>query len=536
MENRETACAANGELYDSLRMKLKRQRLVSDGAFARMMQTASEHWKRCDFPACAEVMEKASRLDPGNHNVLLDLGAVYGKTHDYAAAQRSFDRAIRIAPVKSEALTIAGLRCLDFKKHDLAERYLQQTVVQPNGSPDILVKIAEIYERRHRLDEANAYVDRALSKDSKCGPALLARARLLRQNGKLEEAERVLRNMPSTITDDLRAKTQYELGGVLDRQKRYDEAMAAFLEAKRVLQPQAARQISDLKIVRERLNVMKAGISADLLGRWHEAGKSLQPQHRLALLGGHPRSGTTLLEQVLDAHPGIISAEETEIFHDAAYIPLTKKFPADPPILSVLESAQAADLQQSRKNYFRSMELFLGEALGDRLLIDKNPSLTFLIPAMARIFPEMKFIIALRDPRDVCLSCFMQPLSLSQVSAAYLTIQDTVEEYASLMGLWLTLRPLLKNPYLEVKYEDMVNDLPSVAKRTLNFVELPWDASVLRFDEHARNKLVLSPTYADVAKPVFKTAVARWRNYEKYLEPQLERLEPFVQAFGYAPR
>jgi len=514
-------------------MKLKRQRLVSDGAFARMMQTAADFWNRCDFQGCAEVMEKASRLDPGNHSVLLDLGAVYGKTHDYAAAERCFDKAIRIASAKVEAITIAGLRCLDFNKHDLAERYLQQVIAQSNASPDILVKVAEIYERRHRLEEAGGYIDRALTQDKSFGPALLARARLYRQNSRLEEAEELLRAMPSTVTQDIQARSRYELGGILDRQRRYDEAMAAFVEAKNILLPQAAKPTADLKIVRGRLNAMKAGISAGMLERWHDSGRNLQPQYRLALLGGHPRSGTTLLEQVLDAHPDIVSAEETEIFHNAAYMPLTRKFSGDPPILSVLEAAQTDALQQSRRNYFRSMELFLGKPLGERLLIDKNPSLTFLIPAMARIFPEMKFIIALRDPRDVCLSCFMQPLALSQVSAAFLTLQDTVEEYVSLMSLWLTIRPLLKAPYLEVKYEDMVNDLESVAKRTLDFLGLPWNADVLRFDEHARNKLVRSPTYADVAKPVFKTAVARWRNYEKYIEPHLQALRPFVEAFNY---
>ncbi len=478
-------------------------------------------------------MEKASRLDPGNHSVLLDLGAVYGKTHDYAAAERCFDKSIRLAPAKTEAITIAGLRCLDFNKYDLAERYLQLAIAQPGVSPEIFVKIAEIYERRHRLEEADGYIDRALKKDPNCGTALLARARLQRQSGRLEEAERLLRAMPSAVTPDVWAKSRYELGGILDRQQRYDEAMAAFVEAKNVHLPQAAKHISDLRIVRERLNAMKAGISAGMLERWHDSGRELQPQFRLALLGGHPRSGTTLLEQVLDAHPNIVSAEETEIFHNAAYMPLTRKFPGDPPILSVLEAAQTDALQQSRRNYFRSMELFLGNPLGERLLIDKNPSLTFLIPAMARIFPEMKFIIALRDPRDVCLSCFMQPLSLSQVSAAFLTLQDTMEEYASLMSLWLTIRPLLKTPYLEVKYEDMVNDLESAAKRTLEFVGLPWNAEVLRFDEHARNKLVRSPTYADVAKPVFKSAVARGRNYEKYIEPHLQALRPFVEAFNY---
>lgn len=515
------------------RMKLKRQRLVSDGAFARMMQTAADLWKHCDFQGCAEIMERASRLDPANYSVLLDLAAVYGKTHDYAAAERCFEKAIRIAPGKTEALTTAGLRCLDFNKHEMAERYLQQAIAQPNVSPEIFVKIAEIYERRHRLTEADGYIDRALKKDPSCGTALLARARLLRQHGRLEEAERLLRVMPSAMSEDVRVKSRYELGGILDRQKRYDEAMAAFVEAKSFLQPHAAKEIADLKVVRDRLSVMRAGVSAEAFQRWHDSGKRLPPQARVALLGGHPRSGTTLLEQVLDAHPEVVSAEETEIFHNSAYLPLTRTFPGDPPILSVLEAATEEALQRSRKDYIRSMELFLGDPLGERLLIDKNPSLTFLIPAMVRVFPEMKLIIALRDPRDVCLSCFMQPLSLSQVSAAYLTLEDTVKEYASLMSVWLAIRPLLKNPYFEVKYEEMVDDLESVAKRTLEFLALPWNPGVLRFDEHARSKLVRSPTYADVAKPVFKTAVARWRNYEKYLAPCLDPLEPFVKAFGY---
>lgn len=95
------------------------------------------------------------------------------------------------------------------------------------------------------------------------------------------------------------------------------------------------------------------------------------------------------------------------------------------------------------------------------------------------------------------------------------------------------MAPRLRNPHIEVRYEDMVEDLESVSRRVLEFLGKPWDARVLHFDEHARQKLVRSPTYADVTKPVFKGAVGRWRNYQKYLEPHLEKLAPFVKAFGY---
>ena len=296
----------------------------------------------------------------------------------------------------------------------MAQPYLRNArAEQKDVSTECLIKLAEIHERRHRLEEAQQYLERALKLEPGCAPALLARSRLYRQSNKLIEAEQILRSIAGARNLDVQVKSRYELGGVLDRQGRYDEAMAVFIEAKSLLQPEAARHAGELRIVRNRLEVMKSGLSAELFERWFDSGKNLQPQHRLALLGGHPRSGTTLLEQILDSHPDIISAEETEIFHDEAYMPLVRRLPEDSPILSILESAGNDALRQSRKNYFRSIESFLGNSLGNRLLIDKNPSLTFLIPAMVRIFPEMKIIIALRDPRDVCLLLYATPFARS---------------------------------------------------------------------------------------------------------------------------
>jgi hypothetical protein len=202
-------------------------------------------------------------------------------------------------------------------------------------------------------------------------------------------------------------------------------------------------------------------------------------------------------------------------------------------MLPALEAADNAALQQSRAAYFRSMELEIRGPVAGRLLLDKNPVINYLIPAFIRIFPETRFIVALRDPRDVVLSCFMQPHPLNAVTAAYLNLETTVEDYSAVMSLWRTLAPLMPAPFLEVRYEDMVEDLESVARKTLNFLGMPWEARVLKFDEHARKKMVLSPTYADVTQPVYKRASGRWRHYQKYLEPHLEKLKPFVKAFGY---
>jgi tetratricopeptide (TPR) repeat protein len=516
-------------------MKLKRRPAVSAGSQNRLLSAVGEAWNRKKFSEAIDLMERASRQDPANSGILLDLGRMYGLRYDVAAAERCFEKAAGLAANKAEALAIAGLQSRDFGNFVLSERYCLRALAEKNTAPDTFVQLAKLYERLRRLDEAASMVDRVLHLNSHCPEALLTRARLERQAGQLDTAEQTVGFLLTVPNPDIWVQSQawYELGQILDRQGKYDDAINAFVQAKALVHPHSAKLFADLQVIRKRITTMQANLTAETLQRWFDTLPSLPPPRRLALLGGHPRSGTTLLEQVLDAHPDLTSLEETEVFHDDAYMPLLNRMPDETPILSFLEAAPTEALQQSRANYFRSAEQFLGQPLGGRLLIDKNPSLTFLIPPLLRIFPEIKLLIALRDPRDVVLSIFMQPLKPERGNAAYQRIQTTVDDYVAMMDLWQNLKPMIEGHYLEVRYEDMVADLESVARQSLDFLGVPWNAKVLGFDEHARQKVVRSPTYADVTQPVYKRAVGRWQHYQKYLEPHLEKLEPFVKAFGY---
>jgi hypothetical protein len=102
------------------------------------------------------------------------------------------------------------------------------------------------------------------------------------------------------------------------------------------------------------------------------------------------------------------------------------------------------------------------------------------------------------------------------------------------MGFWRTLLPRLRNPFLEVRYEELVDDLEGTSRKVLEFLGIAWDDRVMRFDEHARAKLLRSPSYAEVSKPVSRRAVGRWQNYRRHIEPYVARLEPMMQALGYA--
>jgi len=514
---------------------LKRPQLVPHSSVVKLLQAAEQALQRKDFQQNFELLERARKLDPANPAILLQLGRSHGLRYNYAAAEECFEKAIQLAQNKTQVMAMAALQSWDFFNTGLPERYLRRAVEQKDATANTFARLAELYERLNRNDAATNMVERALHLDKACPLARLTQAKLHRQAGRLVEAEEVLNPILMAADREFRVRGLFERGAICDRLGRYDEAMSAILEAKSLLIPDASPLLAQLESTIKHLNEMRDNVSSEMLARWFDASQVLiQPAHRIALLGGHARSGTTLLEQVLDSHPDIVSADETRIFLDDTYTTLRRNLPEETPMLDGLDAASVETLRLARERYFQSMSLWLGRPPGERLLIDKNPSLQALIVTFVRLFPEARLIVALRDPRDTCLSCFMLPhWPVNARIVSFLTFEGTVSTYTRVMGIWRTLKPLIKNPWLEVRYEDMVEDLEAVARKTLDFLGVSWDAKVLDFHEHARQKPVRSPTYADVARPVFKTAVGRWRNYQKYLEPFLPKLEPFAKAFGY---
>ena len=482
-----------------------------------------------------QLMVSADRLAPANPGILIELGQMHGWRYDYAAAERYFEKALRFAPRKSEMLASIADHCRYFRNPELQERYFRLALAQPDASSQTCIKLAELYERLHRIPEAGELVERALKLDPACPEALLVQARLERLAGRIETAEQYARSLLNRPIADptTHAQAWYELATVLDRAEKFDDAMTAFLEAKALLRPQAGEFLPQLQKYFAAVKRVESGLSAGMFKRWFEQGAALKPARRVALLCGHARSGTTLLEQVLDSHPDVVSAEETYVFQEDALAPLERQFPPGAAGVAGLDGASLPALQASRAAYFHFIELSNGSPVAGRCLLDKNPMLTTYIPAFIRLLPEAKLLVAMRDPRDVVLSCFMQPHPLNLGTVALLDLTGAAGYYANTMGFWRSLAPMLPAPYLEVRYEDMVADLESVARKTLDFLGVPWDDRVLAFHETARKKRVNSPSYADVTQPVYQRARGRWRSYQKYLEPHLATLQPLVKAFGY---
>jgi tetratricopeptide (TPR) repeat protein len=500
---------------------------------------AQRLWAEHRYEEATWFYERALARDPHNAVLLVDVARAYALRYRYTDAQKLIQLAETLYPDDPQLQKMLGESYLMIQQFDRAiacfRRYLE-LAPSARDRPPILLELARMHERLHDLDAARQCAEEALALNPGYELARYTLATIERRSGDVAGAESRWRELidakraaPGVIAD-----SWYQLAAIHDKSGRYDEAFDSLTNAKKIVDHAAAPYQHDATMIARIAGKSFSKITAENCERWHAAGPELAPLGGgLALLCSHPRSGTTLLEQVLDSHPTVISADEIQVMADLVYMGLGRKAQPNESVPETLDRLPVEDIAAARQAYWAGMEGALRQPIGQRLLLDKNPELTMLLPLVARVFPEMRILFAVRDPRDVVISCFVQQLPLNPVSVHYLTLESTARKYTRSMAAWFKIRAMLRNPWIEIRYEDMVADLESQARKALDFLGLPWDEVVLGYHRRAQQKHVHSPTYEAVTKPVYTSSIGRWRNYAPQLEPCLPTLEPYIEAFGY---
>jgi hypothetical protein len=188
-----------------------------------------------------------------------------------------------------------------------------------------------------------------------------------------------------------------------------------------------------------------------------------------------------------------------------------------------LRSFDTAQLKAGREAFYTLTENYLDQSIGKRMLIEKNPLQTPDVAVPLRLFPESRWLVALRDPRDVVLSYLFTMVPLNWMSAP---ATDTMRH-------WLWWKSRLPCPAFETSYERLIADPVNESHRVAEFLGLTWNPEMIDEQKRSERKAVRTPTYVDVTKPLYTRSIGRWRNYHRYLDPGLEILDPFVKAFGY---
>jgi len=497
------------------------------------LQRARALWMANRFDESLEIFEGAVQKYPQNLVALTDASRALGARFEIHKAERMLDRLVKLALNNPQLLHLAGQSYRMIYRPEKAIHCFERVLAITKQIPDAQLELAVLYERRHRVEEAYSLIEDCLRAAPDYLEAALFKGRLLRRMNE-PPAQDLFRALAlnEKAHPVVRAQAWTEIAQKADQEGDYDGAMQAILKCKDLLRPDEAPVLKESEVLQRHLRNLAQSLTTEHFNKWSQEGR-IFPQRKLAVLTGFPRSGTTLVEQVLDSHPGLVSSDEREAFGRDIFPAMWRSAATALPTAEILDAVPAATLATQRGRYLDYMEAALNEPIGDRVHLDKNPTMTLLLPGLLRCFPETKLLIALRDPRDVVISCFMQYLPLNPNSVCFLSLKRAAERYAHDMAIWLQLRDRVCAPWLEVRYEDCVTNLEQAAGRTLQFLDLPWNPLVLRYRDRLKAKAVSSPTYEAVSKPLYTKAIGRWRNYLKYIEPCLEILQPCITAFGY---
>ena len=496
--------------------------------------------------------EKLAKAYPDHLPIQAELAQIYTRLHMTEPASQLLQKLQRQHSADARTLILDGqnYKLLGNGRAAVQTFKLALLCHLPQDS-EILVRteIALASERLNDLTEAKLHVEWLLQSAPEKGATQYIAGLVSSRSSDWRSAESCLRKSIELTapTEILSVQAKFELANVLDKQGRWLEAFQLLVQAKQVPLPNRheARQKSNW--VAALTTEITTRIQPQHFEQWQRAADSsgVDFGRHYCLLTGHPRSGTTLLEQILDSHPAVASADESSALLHALFNPVVfgnNPLAAEPqPITGntwdsadlILSSVSQSTINTGLVQYRQRLEQLSGNSISSHVLLDKNPEALVMLPVLQRSLPAAKVIVMIRDPRDVCLSCFQQFLPMNAVSINYDTLEKTALKYSRTMNLWLAMRPHLKLDWLEVRYESLVADPAHESRRVLEFLGLEWDPGVLKFTQHVRTKTVRSPSYHAVANPVYQSSQGRWRNYESYFERALPILQPVVDALGY---
>lgn len=413
-----------------------------------------------------------------------------------------------------------------------AEQVLDPRTLGP-GDGRALARLAMLRERTNRLDEARALLDRVRAAPGADDPDL--RSDILTVEGALAmrakdypRAQALTEELlAGKLPDTARASALFTLGAIADKQGRPDAAMEALAQAHAIHFALAAEIVpavahsgeEPLQIATRLMQPEECGFAA--------AREAEGPQP--VFIVGFPRSGTTMLEQMLDAHPGFVSMDEQPILQRC--IEEMQALGHDYP--HQLDRLSSDEVARMRAVYWQEVGRILDVGPG-QTLVDKNPLNLLRLPVIRRMFPAARIILALRHPCDVVLSCYMQNFRSPAFMVLCSSLERLAKSYVNAMRNWIHHQDLLRPEVLQLRYEETCADFPAQVGRIAEFLRIADRAPLARFSEHAARKGYIStPSYSQVIEPVNTRAVARWHAYRRHFDAALPILQPVADHWGY---
>ncbi|MGK6322478.1 sulfotransferase [Sphingomonas sp. DT-51] len=520
----ERALAAN----DVTHAAMLAERALAGGAIDPMFLNLAA-WRReeaGDYRGAHDLLRRALALSPGDPLIAGAIGAVLRKEGRYDEALAVLDRVVTAAPGHPAAwlergYTLDALR----REEDAADSYRQALRRDPALAP-AHGKLADTAARRGRADEARDHAARALALDphEPAASAALATVAIEARDG--AAAEKRLRPLLDRVRGDDRTRTLTLLGDALDRQDRteaafdcYRAAQAQFRDVYRdalAPAPERPSHRAFIERIAAQLDAPRAPAPAGEV-------PGAAPTHVFLL--GYPRSGTTLVENVLASAPRVAALEERDTLAgtDGVLVRNDGTMPDLAAIDPVLRDRLRAD-------YWRRVAVMGASTAGT--FVDMNPLNGAKLPIIAALFPAARVLIMRRDPRDVVLSCFRINFTPSPAAWCFSDLEEAARHYDALMTLTERARSTLPLAFHEVRYDRLVTDFEPTVRAMATFIGIPWTDAFTRFDRTAQRRGVRTASAIQVRRGLFDGR-GQWRRYAEQLAPVLPILQPWVERFGF---
>jgi tetratricopeptide (TPR) repeat protein len=517
-------------------------------------------------PSAAEaLLRRIVNLHPNTFWAINDLALLALAKGAIFEAEHHARNAIRIAPENPQSHYLMGMALTESNRPKIGE-YHYRKVLELTGrrDPAVLANLAGSLKNQGQMDEARQLYDEAATAEANAN-TLLGWARLEEADRKLDRAVELLDRAEQLVPDNpsillsraivhgrnrsyeealalldrlaalsgeagLGANEWLEKGRLLDQMGRYEEAFEAFVEGKKrcrergglVYRNEQAQQLIDrLKnfFTETRMRILpRAGLRED----------SPQP----IFIVGFPRSGTTLVEQTLSAHPRISAGDELPFINeitDSMVRTLNSPMGYPEAMAELWMGDRRYGLDELRDRYLEQVRRLDIVEPGAAWFTDKMPLNETHLGLIALVFPQAPIIHVVRHPLDIVLSVFSNNLThgfhcafaLETAALHYRRTMELIEHYRSA----LTLR------YLPIRYEDIVDDQEGSTRRVLDFVGEKFDDACLSFHENRRYARTAS--YAQVTEPLYDRSRYRYRHYVKQLQPAIDILEPVIERLGY---
>lgn len=543
-------------------------------ALTNMQPTVAGYWQNLAialrssrrYDQAIAAYDRALRLGPPTAALLYNLGILQMERCDYGAAHLALRDAVKLAPKDAtirwafaqccydlvllddalaaladwrdlEGMTVQitaqiALLLVMLGASEQARPAIEQLLVNPPQKGRAVLALASILERTQRLDEARVLLERLEENDRSFDAhpeKLMLLAEIAERAGQHEEAYRQLSAALANHKEFVhRHHVLFPFAKVCDTLGRYEEAYAAAEEAHRsqlaFLESSMAKTPADeSQLVGRTAN----GCDPHDVATWDDAGPSMEDSP--IFIVGFPRSGTTLLELVLDAHPQLRSMDEQpfmlRILDEVNALGI--RYPA------ALGGLTAPTLDELRAHYWSLVRKKVSLEPGQRL-VDKYPVNMTALPLIRRLFPNARIILAIRHPCDTLLSCYMQDFRSPELALLCRDLGTLAKGYARVFEFWYSQAALLRPASYELRYEQFAADFATEVRNVADFLQLPWNDAMLAPGEHARAKgFISTPSYSQVTKPINTASVGRWKNYERHFTAALPDLAPWIERWGY---